>query len=141
MRSVSTKMRLSNAAGVTNPGRTDGPVDLPQQGLIWDRLHGSPYGVDEMIAKELRDDGELDKYAHLFDHTKRFKSRGSGRKKPILAISSPYRRNENLLRGDIADFAARFGLNTRVNNDRNSTYTVEGTLPVLFWRPDLHNLR
>ena len=112
-----------------------------QQGLIWDGHYGSPYGIEDLIAKELRDQDFADKYSHLFDHTQRFKPRGSGSKKPVLAISSPYRNDDAELRRQVQEFADKFGLHARVNDERDRIYNAESTIPILFWRPDLHHLR
>jgi hypothetical protein len=112
-----------------------------QQGLIWDGHYGSPYGIEGMIAKELQDQEFTDKYSHLFDHTQRYKPRGSGSKKPVLAISSPYRSDDAQLRLDVQEFADKFGLSARVNDERDHNYKGEGTIPILFWQPDLHKLR
>jgi hypothetical protein len=112
-----------------------------QQGLIWDGHYGSPYGVEGLIEKELQDPEFTENYSHLFDHTQRFKQRGSGSKKPVLAISSPYQSDDEQLKLDVQAFAKKFGLSARVNDERDRNYTGEGTIPILFWRPDLHELR
>lgn len=112
-----------------------------QQGLIWDGHYGSPYGIHKLISDELQDEEFADRYSHLFDHTQRFKPRGSGSKKPVLAISSPYRNDDAQLRSDVQEFADKFGLSARVNDERDRIYNAEGTIPILFWRPDLHQLR
>ena len=105
-----------------------------EQDLIWDGQYGSPYDIEEMIRPELRDRRGLEEYRSLFDHTKRFKPRGSGQKKPVLAISSPYVRDDSALRAKVAEFASRFGLEARVNDPRDRIYDVDSTVPILFWR-------
>ena len=111
-----------------------------QQDLLWDGHYGSPYDIEAMIAPELRNPDELEKYTRLFDHTKRFKPRGSGAKKAVLAISSPYQTDNAELRELVDQFTKRFGLSARVNDERDRIYKVDGTIPILFWRHDLHEL-
>lgn len=112
-----------------------------REGLIWDGQYGSPYDINDLIQKDLRDDKLSSDHGHfgaLFDHTKRFKPRGSGAKKPVMAISSPYA-DEEAVRPLAAEFAERFGLDYRVNDPRDRIYQAEGTIPVTFWRPDKHD--
>lgn len=113
-----------------------------REGLIWDGYYGSPYDVNELIPKELRDDrlsSDHGRFGALFDHTKRFKPRGSGARKPVLAISSPYTFDEDDLRPLAAEFAERFGLEYRFNDPQDRVYVAEGTIPITFWRADLHD--
>lgn len=113
-----------------------------REGLIWDGHYGSPYDVNELIPKELRDDrlsSDHDRFGALFDHTKRFKPRGSGAKKPVLAISSPYVFDVDAILPLAAEFAEHFGLDYRVNDPRDRVYQVDGTIPIAFWRADLHD--
>lgn len=117
-----------------------------QQGLIWDGRLGSPYGIQEMIAKDLRVQELTLQESALFDHTVRFKPTGSGSSKPVLAITSPY--PNWVLRQTAADvvrlaqeFAERFQLGVRANDDRDRVYRAPEAIPILFWRPDLHELQ
>lgn len=112
-----------------------------EQGLIWDGQYGSPYGIEKMIAEEYRDEARLRDFRHLFDHTKRFKPRGSGQRRIVMAISSPYLRDDAKLQSDVDEFARLFHVSARVNDPRDRVYMVDATLPILFWRPDLHTLR
>lgn len=110
-------------------------------GLMWDGQYGSPYDIEGLIRPELRDTAVMESYERLFDHTKRFKPRGSGAKKPVLAVTSPYLHDTESLREFVEKFAARFGLNARVNDPRDRIYAAAGTIPILFWRADLHTLK
>lgn len=124
-------------------------VIAERNGLVWDGHYGSPYDIDELIARDLRADrqpGEdlprdLRHLTYLFDHTKRFKPRGAGRRLPVMAISEPYVEDSEQLRQDAQAFASRFGLAARVNDPTYGIYRAQGTLPIVFWRPDLHLLR
>ncbi len=107
--------------------------------LIWDGQYGSPYDIEAMILKQLRDRKEMEGFSYLFDHTKRFKPRGRGRLSPVMAISSPYLEDTPDLRREAEAFANRFGLAVRVNDPAFRIYATEGTLPIVFWRPDLHS--
>lgn len=109
--------------------------------MIWDGQYGSPYEIDLIIKPELRDTRALREYDWLFDHTKRFKPRGSGNRKAVLAITSPYQRDDARTRAAAQEFADRFGLAVRFNNLGDRIYNIESTIPIVFWRPDLHDLR
>ncbi|RKT31137.1 hypothetical protein DEU34_3074 [Microbacterium sp. AG1240] len=111
-----------------------------RNGLIWDGQYGSPYDIESLIEKALRDRDEMQRYSRLFDHTKRFKPRGSGKKAPVMAISSPYLADNDELRSAVAAFATRFGLDAVVNDSQYRVYAENGTIPIVFWRPDLHTL-
>jgi hypothetical protein len=117
--------------------------------LIWDGHYGSPYDIDEVIApanrpKRSPGDSLPNEFRHLnylFDHTKRFKPRGSGRRSPVMAITEPYVVDGDELRRDVQEFAATFGLAARVNDPDYGIYRADGTIPIVFWRPDLHLLQ
>jgi len=109
-----------------------------RNGLIWDGQYGSPYDIEAMIPRELRDRNEMEGFSFLFDHTKRFKPRGRGRRVPVMAISSPYQDDSPELRRQAEAFARRFGLAVRVNDPAFRIYGPAGTLPIVFWRADLH---
>ncbi len=113
-----------------------------RNGLIWDGHYGSPYGVEELIERGRLDahKGEVDRFDRLFDHTMRLRPRGSGARKPVLAISSPYVDDDEGLRSMVLEFCDLFGLAARVNDPSYRTYRVETTVPIVFWRPDLHHL-
>ncbi|WP_104177893.1 hypothetical protein [Cryobacterium sp. Y50] len=111
-----------------------------EQGLIWNGQYGSPYGIEGLISPDKLDAEFIGRFSHLFDHTQRFKPRGSGAKKPILAITSPYQEDNDQLRAEAQQFADKFDLGVRVNDPRDRVYNVESTIPILFWRTDLHDL-
>lgn len=111
------------------------------QGLTWDGQYGSPYDIESMIRADLRDNAEMNQFDALFDHTKRFRPKGSGRKAPVVAITSPYLQDNEGLRDAVLEFCKRFGLAARVNDPRDRIYNAEMTIPIVFWRPDLHLLR
>ena len=112
-----------------------------RQGLIWDGQYSSPYDIGSMIRDDLRDEDEMDRYDMLFDHTKRFRPKGSGKKPPVVAITSPYLLADEALHEAVLEFCKRFGLAARVNDPRDRIYNPEGAIPIVFWRPDLHLLR
>lgn len=109
-----------------------------RNGLIWDGRYGSPYDIAQMIPLELRDTEELENYQQLFDHTQRFKVKGRGQRQIVMAISSPYLKDDETLRADVAAFCDRFGLDARVGDEEYRIYSNTSTLPIVFWRPDLH---
>lgn len=114
-----------------------------REGLLWNGRQGSPYAPLELIERGRRpaNDRDLDgRYERLFDHTLRFKPRGRGRQSLVLAICSPYIADDAATRVLAEQFAAEFGLATRVGDPRDVVYQAAGTVPILFWRADLHQI-
>ncbi|RKR74752.1 hypothetical protein [Frondihabitans australicus] len=112
-----------------------------REGLIWDGQFSNPYGIAGLISKDLQDEEMLrdgDLYSRLFDHTKRFRPRGRGARQPVLAILSPYA-DAKEIRPLAAEFALRFGLEHRLGDARDRIYVETLTVPILFWRADLHD--
>ncbi|MFJ4174011.1 hypothetical protein [Microbacterium sp. NPDC089696] len=114
-----------------------------QQGLIYFGREGSPYDVGKLVDPDLWDADLADgpRYGQLFDHTIRFKPRGSGNRAPVMAITAPYLQDSEALREAVVAFCARFGLAARVGDEAYRIYHHPATLPIVFWRPDLHLLR
>lgn len=115
-----------------------------REGLIWDGQYGSPYHLAKLVRPDLHDrevlqESSFDPFGRLFDHTKRFKPRGPGAKKPVMAISSPYLRDNDEVEALVQEYASRYELSYRINNHRDRIYTADGTIPITFWRGDLHD--
>lgn len=114
-----------------------------REGLLWDGRMGSPYMPVELIERGRRPATERDvdrRYERLFDHTLRFKLPGSGRRSVVLAVSSPYLAGRTATRELAEEFADEFGLATRVGDPRDVVYQPPSTVPIVFWRPDLHQI-
>lgn len=111
------------------------------QGLIWDGQYGSPYDLEKLIEPALWDAAVADQYDHLFDHTIRFRPLGRGARRPVMAVSAPYQRDDEELRESVLSFCVRFDLAARVGDERYRLYSVPATLTIVFWRPDRHLLR
>jgi hypothetical protein len=112
-----------------------------EQGLLWDGLEGSPYGLKDLVDPALWDERFAERYEDLFDHTIRFRPRGGGRRIPVMAVSAPYLRDGDSLREAVLTFCSRFGLAARVGDERYRIYSALETLPIVFWRPDKLLLR
>ncbi len=114
------------------------------QGLIWDGHHGEAYepsNVEPVVDRAVWDARDARQYEHLFDHVIRFKPRGPGRRDPVMAISAPYLHDDDALRERVLAFCSRFGLAARVGDERYRVYSVDRTVTIVFWRPDLVLLR
>ena len=112
-----------------------------EQDLIYDGQYGSPYGIGGLVDPSIDYEKVVKPWERLFDHTKRFKPRGSGNKRPVLAITSPYYKNDDDLRAAAEECADALGLSVRVGDERDRIYTIPSTTPILFWRADLHDLK
>jgi hypothetical protein len=111
------------------------------QGLIWDGHFGGPYGIPELVDSSIDYEKVVEPWERLFDHTVRLKPRGSGNKRAVFAIASPYKDNDDALSVAAHDCARALGLEVRVGDERDRVYVIPGTTPILFWRSDLHELK
>lgn len=112
-----------------------------QQGVTWDGELDSHNGVEDLIDDHLWDETLARQYEHIFDHTLHFGPLGSSSNSPVLAASSPELSDVKQLEDEVRKFCNTFGLMYRVNNKHDRTYDDRKTIPVLFWRADLHDLR
>lgn len=110
------------------------------QDLLWDGQYGSPYDLGEMVDPSVAHAARDRRYQSLFDHTKRFKPRGPGRRRSVMAISSPYVDHTPALESLVDEFCDVTGLAALIGDERFRIYKVEATLTLVFWRPDLHRL-
>lgn len=109
-----------------------------QQGLLFDRRGG----WREVVPKDKRGvaSGTDPDFGRLFDHVLRFKKRGRGVQAPVMMISSPYIASTAENRALAEEFASQTGLSVLFDDYRFRVYTVDGSVPIVFWDPEQHIL-
>ncbi|WIJ45583.1 hypothetical protein [Curtobacterium citreum] len=123
----------------TNGGNYENVNEIAeQQGLLFDRRGGWLV----VVPKDKRDvaSGDDPDFGHLFDHVIRFKKRGRGIQPAVMMISSPYLASSPENRALAEEFASRTGLSVLFDDDRFRVHTVEGSVTIVFWDPNQHDL-